>query len=110
MASISLSRSPKRGNGVFDVFAMPADAKIKTRPTSSLIICCAPDVIAHISDHVFYANANKEATALVSQQVRDNPGIYPPADVRAKLFTLKVQEPKIDRVRTRAWTKVKSGK
>ncbi|EMX7183883.1 spermidine/putrescine ABC transporter substrate-binding protein PotF, partial [Salmonella enterica] len=59
---------------------------------------------------VFYANANKEATALVSQQVRDNPGIYPPADVRAKLFTLKVQEPKIDRVRTRAWTKVKSGK
>ncbi|EHC91672.1 Putrescine ABC transporter putrescine-binding protein PotF, partial [Salmonella enterica subsp. enterica serovar Senftenberg str. A4-543] len=33
-----------------------------------------------------------------------------PADVRAKLFTLKVQEPKIDRVRTRAWTKVKSGK
>ncbi|MBK0304369.1 spermidine/putrescine ABC transporter substrate-binding protein PotF, partial [Salmonella enterica subsp. enterica serovar Infantis] len=51
-----------------------------------------------------------EATALVSQQVRDNPGIYPPADVRDKLFTLKVQEPKIDRVRTRAWTKVKSGK
>jgi IMP dehydrogenase len=35
---------------------------------------------------------------------------YPPADVRAKMFTLKVQEPKIDRVRTRAWTKVKSGK
>ncbi|MDU1063151.1 MAG: hypothetical protein E7A35_22265, partial [Leclercia adecarboxylata] len=24
--------------------------------------------------------------------------------------TLSVQEPKIDRVRTRAWTKVKSGK
>ncbi|MFK9857229.1 spermidine/putrescine ABC transporter substrate-binding protein PotF, partial [Klebsiella pneumoniae] len=38
------------------------------------------------------------------------PAIYPPADVFAKLFTLKVQDPKIDRVRTRAWTKVKSGK
>ncbi|MBW9937969.1 oxygen-insensitive NADPH nitroreductase [Escherichia coli] len=69
-----------------------------------------PDVVAHISDHVFYANANKAATPLVSAEVRDNPGIYPPADVRAKLFTLKVQDPKIDRVRTRAWTKVKSGK
>ncbi|HFT9629587.1 TPA: DUF1418 family protein [Escherichia coli] len=66
--------------------------------------------VAHISDHVFYANANKAATPLVSAEVRDNPGIYPPADVRAKLFTLKVQDPKIDRVRTRAWTKVKSGK
>jgi len=67
-------------------------------------------VIAHISDHVFYASANKAATPLVSAEVRDNPGIYPPADVMAKLFTLKVQDPKIDRVRTRAWTKVKSGK
>jgi putrescine transport system substrate-binding protein len=46
----------------------------------------------------------------VSKEVRDNPGIYPPPDVMAKLFTLKVQEPKLDRVRTRAWTKVKSGK
>ncbi len=59
---------------------------------------------------MFYANANKAATPLVSAEVRENPAIYPPADVRAKLFTLKVQDPKIDRVRTRAWTKVKSGK
>ncbi|TGC81535.1 spermidine/putrescine ABC transporter substrate-binding protein, partial [Salmonella enterica subsp. enterica serovar Wilhelmsburg] len=36
--------------------------------------------------------------------------LTPPAHVRAKLSSLKVQEPKIDRVRTRAWTKVKSGK
>ena len=47
---------------------------------------------------------------LVSEEIRNNPAIYPPADVFAKLFTLKVQDPKIDRVRTRAWTKVKSGK
>ena len=46
----------------------------------------------------------------VSEAIRNNPAIYPPADVFAKLFTLKVQDPKIDRVRTRAWTKVKSGK
>lgn len=50
---------------------------------------------------MFYANANKAATPLVSAEVRDNPGIYPPADVRAKLFTLKVQDPKIDRVHPR---------
>ncbi len=46
-------------------------------------------MVAHISDHVFYANANKAATPLVSAEVRENPGNYPPADVRAKLFTLK---------------------
>ena len=66
-------------------------------------------MVAHISlTMCLYAVANKAATPLVSA-VRENPGIYPPADVQ-HLFTLKVQDPKIDRVRTRAWTKVKSGK
>ncbi len=102
---------PKEGAlAFFDVFAMPADAKNKEEAYQFLNYLMRPDVIAHISDHVFYANANKAATPLVSAEVRDNPGIYPPADVMAKLFTLKVQDPKIDRVRTRAWTKVKSGK
>ncbi|STI32209.1 putrescine ABC transporter substrate-binding protein [Escherichia coli] len=102
---------PKEGAmAFFDVFAMPADAKNKDEAYQFLNYLLRPDVVAHISDHVFYANANKAATPLVSAEVRDNPGIYPPADVRAKLFTLKVQDPKIDRVRTRAWTKVKSGK
>ncbi len=102
---------PKEGAmAFFDVFAMPADAKNKDEAYQFLNYLLRPDVVAHISDHVFYANANKAATPLVSAEVRENPGIYPPADVRAKLFTLKVQDPKIDRVRTRAWTKVKSGK
>lgn len=102
---------PKEGAlAFFDVFAMPVDAKNRDEAYQFLNYLMRPDVIAHISDRVFYANANKAATALVTPEVRDNPGIYPPADVRAKLFTLKVQDPKIDRVRTRAWTKVKSGK
>jgi Spermidine/putrescine-binding periplasmic protein len=102
---------PKEGAlAFFDVFAMPADAKNKDEAYQFLNYLLRPDVIAHISDHVYYANANKEATSLVSADIRNNPAIYPPDDVFAKLFTLKVQDPKIDRVRTRAWTKVKSGK
>lgn len=102
---------PKEGvMAFFDVFAMPTDAKNKDEAYAFLNYLLRPEVIASISNQVFYANANKEATKLVDAGVRDNPGIYPPADVRAKLFTLRVQEPKLDRVRTRAWTKVKSGK
>lgn len=93
---------PKEGAmAFFDVFAMPADAKNKDEAYQFLNYLLRPDVVAHISDHVFYANANKAATPLVSAEVRDNPGIYPPADVRAKLFTLKVQDPKIDRAHPR---------
>ncbi|MFO4004246.1 extracellular solute-binding protein, partial [Enterobacter hormaechei] len=102
---------PKEGAlAFFDVFAMPADAKNKEEAYQFLNYLMRPDVIAHISDHVYYANGNKASEPLVSEEIRNNPAIYPPADVFAKLFTLKVQEPKIDRVRTRAWTKVKSGK
>ncbi|WJV65360.1 spermidine/putrescine ABC transporter substrate-binding protein PotF [Pectobacteriaceae bacterium CE70] len=101
---------PKEGAlAFFDVFAMPADAKNVDSAYKFLNYLLEPKVIANISNHVFYANVNKESLPFVNDAVRNNPGIYPPADVRAKLFTLKVQSPKIDRVRTRAWTKVKSG-
>ena len=96
---------PKEGAlAFFDVFAMPADAKNKDEAYQFLNYLMRPDVIAKISDQVFYANGNKASTPLVSETIRNNPAIYPPADVFAKLA------PKIDRVRTRAWTKVKSGK
>ncbi|MCV5005185.1 spermidine/putrescine ABC transporter substrate-binding protein PotF, partial [Escherichia coli] len=74
----------------FDVFAMPADAKNKDEAYQFLNYLMRPDVIAKISDQVFYANGNKASTPLVSETIRNNPAIYPPADVFAKLFTLKV--------------------
>ncbi|MBS0967449.1 spermidine/putrescine ABC transporter substrate-binding protein PotF [Chimaeribacter arupi] len=102
---------PKEGAlAFFDVLAMPADAKNKEEAYQFLNYLMKPDVMANISNTVYYASGNLAATPLVNADVRNNPGIYPPEDVRAKMFTLKVQEPKIDRVRTRAWTRVKSGK
>lgn len=102
---------PKEGAlAFFDVLALPADAKNTAEAYQFLNYLMEPQVIAQVSNQIFYANGNKAATPLVNEAVRNNPGIYPPPDVRAKLFTLKVQPPQIDRVVTRAWTKVKSGK
>lgn len=102
---------PKEGAlAFFDVFAIPADAKNLDEAYQFLNYLMEPKVIAQISNTVYYASGNKAATPLVNEDVRNNSGIYPPADVQAKLFTLKVQDPKIDRVITRSWTKVKTGK
>lgn len=102
---------PKEGAlAFFDVFAIPADAKNLDEAYQFLNYLMEPKVIAQVSNTVYYASGNLAATPLVNADVRNNPGIYPPADVRAKLFTLKVQDPKIDRVITRSWTKVKTGK
>lgn len=102
---------PKEGAlAYFDMFAMPADAKNKEAAYQFLNFLLKPEIMAEISNHVFYANAVPASTSLVNAEVRDNPNIYPPADIRAKLYTLNVQSPKLDRTVTRAWTKAKSGK
>ena len=49
------------------------------------------NAIAQVSNQIFYANGNKAATPLVNEEVRNNPGIYPPPDVRAKLFAEQSQ-------------------
>ncbi|MGP9436019.1 spermidine/putrescine ABC transporter substrate-binding protein PotF [Ewingella sp. AOP8-B2-18] len=102
---------PKEGAlAFFDVFAIPADAKNLDEAYKFLNYLMEPKVIAQISNTVYYASGNLAATPLVNADVRNNPGIYPPDAVRAKMFTLKVQDPKIDRVITRSWTKVKTNK
>lgn len=92
------------------MLAIPADAKNLDEAYQFINYLLEPQVIADASNQIFYANGNKAATALVNPEVCDNPGIYPPPEVRAKLFTLKVPPPKIDRVITRSWTKVESDK
>ncbi|QTF07276.1 spermidine/putrescine ABC transporter substrate-binding protein PotF [Brenneria izadpanahii] len=101
---------PKEGAQVtFDMFAIPADAKNVDEAYQFLNYTMRPEVIADISDYVFYANANKASEPLISEEVRNNPGIYPPDEVRAKLFITTDKSPRLDRTRTRAWVKVKSG-
>ncbi|ATZ11159.1 spermidine/putrescine ABC transporter substrate-binding protein PotF [Erwinia amylovora] len=101
---------PKEGAlAFFDTLAIPKDAKNVDEAWQFLNYLMKPEVAAQISNAVFYASGNKASVPLVDAAIRNNPGVYPPADIMAKLFTLKVQDPKLDRVRTRAWTKVKSG-
>jgi spermidine/putrescine-binding protein len=68
-----------------------------------------PEVDALITNSRYYANPNKDATSLVSPEIATDPGIYPPADVLAKLeierpFTAE-EKAKWDKV----YTEVTSG-
>jgi len=67
-------------------------------------------VVAPISDFVSYPNGNAAATPLVSEAIRNNPGIYPSAEVSKKLYTFAELNPQVQRAITRSWTKVKSGR
>jgi putrescine transport system substrate-binding protein len=74
---------PKEGAlSSFDLLAIPADAAHPDNAHKFLNYIMEPKVVAAISDYVFYANLNKEATQFVSDDVKNNPNIYPPADVK----------------------------
>ncbi len=45
----------------------------------------------------------------MDQEVRQDPSVYPPQDVLDRLYVSAELPPKIQRLMTRSWTKVKSG-
>ncbi|BCG25859.1 spermidine/putrescine-binding protein [Pseudomonas tohonis] len=103
-------RIPKEGTAAwFDVLAIPRDAQNVEQAHAFLNYLLRPEVVAPISDHVAYANPNQAADGLISPTLRDNPNVYPPAEVQAKLFSVEMLPPKLERIRTRTWTKIKTG-
>lgn len=68
-----------------------------------------PEVIAQSSNYLSYPNANKDARVLVAEKIRNNPDVYPPKEVMDTLFPLEPLPLKMERVRTRLWSKVKTG-
>ena len=69
-----------------------------------------PAVIADITNAVSYPNANLPATALVKPEIRDDAAVYPPEDVRRRFYVDIPAPPDYERARTRAWTRLKSGR
>ena len=73
------------------------------------LLAVRPDVVAAISNAVAYANPNQAATKLVDPALSSDPNVYPPQAVRARLFFDKPVTPEYERLRTRAWTRIKTG-
>lgn len=101
---------PKEGAPMwFDMVAIPKDAPNEKAAYAFMNYLLEPKVIAGISDHVHYANGNSKADALVDPALKADPTVYPPDDVMEKLYALEAMPLNVDRIRTRIWTKVKSG-
>ncbi len=93
-----------------DVLTIPASSTNVDAAHQFIDFMLNPDVAAASSDFVGYANGNKAAFPKVSEAVRTNPGIYPPAEVRQRLYTLTAGDAQFTRYMTRAWTRVKTGR
>ncbi|SFG57117.1 putrescine transport system substrate-binding protein [Pseudomonas sp. NFACC45] len=102
---------PKEGANLwFDMLAIPRDASNAKEAHAFINYLLKPEVIAKVSDYVGYANPNPKAGELMDQDVRTDEAVYPPQAVVDKLYVNSELPPNIQRVMTRSWTRVKSGK
>lgn len=101
---------PKEGAPMwFDMLAIPKDARNVDNAYLFLDYLLRPEVMAGIQNYVMYASANQAALPMVDDAVLDDPGIYPDEETQAKLFTLAVLPPEVDRLFNRHWTTLKTG-
>ena len=102
-------RIPREGTLIwFDVMAIPADAPHPQAARQFIDFMLRPEVIAELTNSIYFANANQAADALVDPAIKGDPDIYPPQEVREKLFSDQTQPLKDQRERTRLWTSFRS--
>lgn len=92
----------------FDSMAIPADAPHPKAAHAFIDFMLRPEAIAELTNSVFFANANAASTALVDPDVSGDPDIYPPAEVRARLFSEQLLPLRQQRERTRIWSSFRS--
>ena len=94
----------------FDMLAIPKDAKNVDSAYAFINYLLDPQVMANNSNFISYPNAVPKSKALMEKSITDDPTIYPPPEVEAKLFTFAIIPPEVDKLYTRIWTELKTGK
>jgi putrescine transport system substrate-binding protein len=94
----------------YDVLAIPADAPHVKNAHLFIDYLLRPEVAASNSNLIKYANAVNPDIQPLSPAVRADPGVYPPAEVRARLTPERARPPEYQRLLTRMWTRFKTGK
>src|SRR5262252_602703 len=101
---------PKEGaNGSYDAWLIPADAPHPLAAHKFLNYMLEPRVIAAVTNDIHYANDNSAADAYVDPQIRADPAVYLPPAVEARLYHAAEAGAALERLRTRTWTRIKTG-
>ncbi len=101
---------PKEGTLIwFDTMMIPKDAPHPDLALKFINYILDAKVSASITNYVTYAGPNLAAMPYIDDAIKNNPGIYPSDEVKAKLRAKVEPGPKLLRTRTRMWTHLKTG-
>jgi len=93
----------------FDSFAIPVDAPNPDGAHKFINFMMDAQNMAAASNYVYYANGNLASQEFLEEDVIGDPAIYPTPETLKNLYTTSPYAPKVQRVVTRMWTKIKSG-
>ena len=101
---------PKSGSPAwFDLWCIPADAPHAENAHTFINYLMEPEVIAKCTNFTNYAHANIPGLKFTDKGVLEDPAVFPSDDIKARLWTQKTLSNELERARTDAWSKIKTG-
>jgi putrescine transport system substrate-binding protein len=101
---------PKEGSNItYNALLIPASAPHRQAAHAFLNFILEPQVIAAITNDIHYGNDNLAARPFVRSDILADPAVYPPPELRARLYLPAELGQDYDRLRTRVWTHIKTG-
>ena len=101
---------PKEGSNItYNALLIPASAPHPEAAHKFLNFILDPKIIAEITNDIDYGNDNIGARPYVRKDILEDPAVYPPPEIRARLYLPAELGPDYDRLRTRVWTRIKTG-
>ena len=102
---------PKEGaNQTFSSLLIPDGAPHPDAAHQFINFILRPDVIADISNSIYYGNDNIASRPLVDPRILDDETLYPTTELEARLYRSAEVSAATERIRTRTWTRVKTAK
>ncbi|MFO7920120.1 polyamine ABC transporter substrate-binding protein [Rhodobacteraceae bacterium W635] len=93
----------------FDMMAIPVDAPNPEGAHAFINFIMDAENMAQASNYVYYANGNLASQEFLVEDVIGDTAIYPDEATLENLYTTTPYDPRVQRVVTRMWTRIKSG-
>jgi putrescine transport system substrate-binding protein len=102
---------PKEGaNETFSSLLIPQGAPHPQAAYQFINFILQPDVIAEITDAIYYGNDNLASRPLVNPRILADVTLYPTPEMEARLYKSAEVNAATERIRTRSWTRIKTAK
>ena len=102
---------PKEGaNQTFSSLLIPQGAPHPQAAYAFIDFILRPDVIADITNKIFYGNDNIASRSLIDPRILNDVTLYPTPEMEARLYRSAEVSAATERIRTRTWTRVKTAK